>query len=154
MTRTPMSTSSHAQLYETDFVEWLGRASELLKQGLFNELDVENLIEEVEDLGRSQKQALRSNLRVLLMHLLKWQYQAENRSNSWTSTIDEHRDRIHDLIEDSPSLKNQLLEVLGTTYEKARKRAFRETGLEINTFPTECPYTLEQVLDDDFWPES
>ncbi|MGK7875663.1 MAG: DUF29 domain-containing protein [Xenococcaceae cyanobacterium] len=150
MTSTQIQTTSHQSLYDLDFIQWLDQAAELLEQGRFDELDLENLIEEVESLGRSEKNALKSNLSILLMHLLKWQYQADKRSNSWIRTIDEHRYRIQLSLESSPSLKNYYIEALDQSYASARKKAARETCLDISTFPTECPYTAEQVLDDDF----
>lgn len=153
MTSTQILTTPHEQLYETDFIQWVDQASELLKQGRFDELDIDNLIEEVESLGRSDKNALRSNLRVLLMHLLKWQYQSSKRSNSWRGTIIEHRLRLQDTFEDSPSLKNFYTQIFDKTYQQARKKAAGETGLDIDTFPTTCPYTTDQTLDDQFWPE-
>ena len=162
MTSTQLSSSgksgecdrtSHQLLYEADFVEWIDKAAKLLKQGKFSELDIENLIEEVESLGRSEKNALRSNLRVLLMHLLKWQYQPNKRSSSWRGTIIEHRIRIQDILEDSPSLKNFYPQIFDKTYQQACKKAAEETGLSLGTFPVECPYTLKQVLDVEFLPE-
>lgn len=155
MTRThrPTPTPSQQRLYDVDYLEWVNHTAELLKQGRLDELDIESLIEEVEDLGRSQKQALRSNLRVLLMHLLKWQYQSGMRTGSWKGSIREHRARIQGAIEDSPSLRNFSAQVLDNTYRKAREIASDETELDISTFPGESPYTVEQVLDDEFWPE-
>jgi len=141
-------------MYEVDFVEWIDQATELLRQGKFSELDIENLIEEVESLGRSEKNALKSNLSVLLMHLLKWHYQADKRSSSWIRTIDEHRERIRLALESSPSLKNLYMEVFDQRYAVARKQAARETRLDISTLPAECPYTAEQILDDEFPPVS
>ena len=140
-------------LYEQDYHHWLLITAELLKAGKLIELDIEHLIEEIEDLGKSQRQALKSNLRILLMHLLKWHYQSELRSGSWRSTIREHRERLEDILEDSPSLKNYYLEILPQCYEKALSAAADETGLNINIFPTNCEYTPEQVLDSQFWPE-
>lgn len=162
MTSTPISTTAaprtgsktpHEETYETDFVEWTEQAAVLLKQGKFSELDIENLIEEVESLGRSEKNALRSNLRVLLMHLLKWQYQPSKRTKSWEMTIFEHRLRIERILEDSPSLKNLYPQIIDKTYQQARKGASIETGLGIGTFSEECPYTVEQVLDSEFLPD-
>ncbi|ABW28017.1 DUF29 domain-containing protein [Acaryochloris marina] len=144
---------SNEYLYETDFVKWIDKTAELLKQGKFSELDLENLIEEVESLGRHEKNALRSNLRVLLMHLLKWQYQPSKRSNSWRGTIIEHRIRIQDTLEDSPSLKNFYPQIFDKTYQQARNKAAEETGLPLETFPVESPYTSEQMLDAEFLPE-
>ncbi|MGF1600998.1 MAG: DUF29 domain-containing protein [Thermosynechococcaceae cyanobacterium] len=157
MTSTQAPTTTHQQLYDTDFIEWIAQTAELLKRGEFSELDITNLIEEVEDWGRSQKQALKSNLRVLLMHLLKWQYQHRKRSGSWRGSwrgsIVEHRQRIQDALEDSPSLKNYYSSVLADSYATAREIAVHETGFSLDTFPAECSYTAEKVLDSEFLPE-
>lgn len=152
MTSAQIPATSHQKMYDTDFVQWIDQAAELLKQGKFDELDIVNLIDEVESLGRSEKNALKSNLRVLLMHLLKWQYQPSKQTSSWRGTIVEHRLRIEDTFEDSPSLRNYYTQIFDKTHEQARKRAAEETGLDISTFPAECPYTPAQVLDDEFWP--
>lgn len=153
MTSTQVPTTPHQQLYDADFVEWISQAAELLRQGQFSALDIGNLIEEIEDLGRRQKQALKSNLRVLLMHLLKWQYQPSQRSGSWRGSIIEHRKRIQDALDDSPSLRNYYSSVLQDSYTTAREIAAYETGLSLDTFPTECCYSGEKVLDRDFLPE-
>jgi hypothetical protein len=100
------------KLYENDYLEWLDRNIKLLKKSRLSEVDLENIIEELESLGRSEKTVLRSNLTVLLMHLLKWDYQPEKRSNSWRYTIIEQRRRILDAFEDSPSLKRFFEEIL------------------------------------------
>ncbi len=150
MTSTQAHATSHQQMYDTDFVEWVDQAAALLKQGKFEALDLENLIEEVESLGRSEKNALKSNLSVLFMHLLKWHYQADKRSSSWIQTIDEHRERIRLSLESSPSLKTFYTGVFEQRYAVARKQAARETRLDPDVFPTQCPYTTEQVLDDEF----
>ena len=94
-----------------------------------------------------------SNLRVLLMHLLKWQYQSGMRTGSWRGTVIEHRARIQSAFEDSPSLRNYYAQVFDKSYSKARDIAAGETGLDLSTFPAECLYTAEQVIDDEFWPE-
>ncbi|MEM9136799.1 MAG: DUF29 domain-containing protein [Cyanobacteria bacterium P01_F01_bin.42] len=154
MTSPQILTTIHDQLYDTDFVQWVDKAAELLKEGRFDELDIANLVEEVESLGRHDKNALKSNLRVLLMHLLKWQYQPDRRSNSWRGTIIEHRLRIQDTFEDSPSLRNFYTKIFEQTYQQARKKAAGETGQDISTFPTTCSYTTEQLIDDEFWPEA
>jgi Domain of unknown function DUF29 len=141
-----------SSLYSTDYAGWVEQTVELLRQGRLNEVDLEVLIEEVEDLGKSQRQALKSNLRVLLMHLLKWQYQPERQSNSWRSTIREHRNRILDILEDSPSLRNGLAESLDQCYRQVRLQAADETDLEIKVFPEQCPYVNAQILNEDFLP--
>ncbi|WP_299404663.1 DUF29 domain-containing protein [Acaryochloris sp. IP29b_bin.148] len=144
--------ASHQQMYEVDFIQWIETAAELLKRGKFGELDIHNLVEELESLGRSEKNALKSNLSVLLAHLLKWQYQPEKQTLSWISTIDEYRDRIQVSLEASPSLRNYYTDVLEQRYSVARKQAAHQTSLEISTFPETCPFTPEEVLDSDFWP--
>ena len=95
-------TKSHHDLYEEDFCLWIEKALVLLRQGNLRDLDLENLLEEIEDMGNSQKQALESNLKVILMHLLKYKYQPEKRSNSWLYTLAEHRQRIRKAFKNSP----------------------------------------------------
>ena len=149
-------TTSGSDLYEQDFYLWIQTTAELLKQGRLTELDLENLIDEIETMGRSEKKALRSNLELVLMHLLKYKYkyQAEKRSGSWRTTIREHRKRIRQALEESPSLKPYFDEVFGLCYDDARLLAADETELHLATFPEESPFTLEQALNPDFLPES
>ena len=113
-----------------------------------------NLIEEIDDMGKSQKQAVRSNLIVVLMHLLKYKYQPDRRSGSWKYTIREHRRRLIEAFEDSPSLRIFFAEVFDKCYQNARKEAADETALSLGTFPSESPFTPEQTLDEDFLPEN
>jgi Domain of unknown function DUF29 len=141
-----------ASFYSTDHACWVAQTVELLRQGRLSEIDLDILIEEVEDLGKSQRQVLKSNLRVLLMHLLKWHYQPERQSNSWRSTIREHRNRIQDILEDSPSLRNVLAESLDQCYRQARLQAVDETNLETQVFPEACPSACAQILNEDFLP--
>jgi hypothetical protein len=148
MTNTPVTN-----LYEQDFYLWLEETAALLKAGTFEKLDVENLVEEIECMGRSEKQALRSNLEVILMHLLKYKYQPEKRSNSWRYTLLEHRRRLQDIFQFSPSLRRYFLETFAYCYQGARKLASVETEMAITTFPLASPFTPEQVLDEDFLPE-
>lgn len=148
-----LSTPTTAKLYDQDFAQWIDQTVQLLKEGKLNELDIENLIEEVESLGRSDKRALSSNLIIVMLHLLKWQYQSEKRSGSWKSSILEHRDRIERLLKDSPSLKPYLETEVNPCYTRARLRASAETGLDINEFPMDCPYGLEELLSDQFLPD-
>jgi hypothetical protein len=158
-----LESSSLSDLYDVDYLAWIESTVQLLKHGKLSELDIKNLIEEVEDLGKSQRQSLKSRLRVLLMHLLKWHYQPDRRSypetsnpwnqNSWANTISEQRDGIQDVLDDSPSLRNYLSEILPDSYKKARNSASRETGIELSKFPDSCPYTESEILNEDFWPE-
>ncbi|MBH8562936.1 DUF29 domain-containing protein [Nostoc sp. CENA67] len=140
----PSVTSQN--LYDQDFYLWTQTIAQKLKEHKFNEIDLPNLIEEVESMGRSEKRELKSRLIVLLMHLLEWQYQPEKRSESWCSTITEQRICIEALLEDSPSLQPLITEVFEDCYQKARLKASDETGIELNFFPNECPFSLEETL--------
>ncbi|WP_414514762.1 DUF29 domain-containing protein [Nostoc sp. PCC 9305] len=154
-TQLPQSpTKSGSDLYEQDFYLWIQTTAELLKQKNFTQLDLENLIDEIETMGRSEKKALRSNLEVVLMHLLKYKYQAEKRSGSWRATIREHRKRLRESLEESPSLKPYFSEVFGLCYDNARLLAADETELHLAIFPEKSLFTPEQALDPDFLPES
>jgi hypothetical protein len=137
------------KLYDQDFSLWIETTVEQLKQKQLDHLDWENLIEEIESLGKSEKNALQSNLRILLMHLLKWQYQPERRSNSWSYTITEHNIRIKEAFDDSPSLKSYCTNILDNCYQNARKLAAKETGLDITVFPVDCPFSEEDILNSD-----
>lgn len=138
--------------YDQDFILWLEQTIQLLTKQQYHAIDWEHLQEELESMGKSEKNALRSNLRVLLMHLLKYQYQPEKRTNSWLYTIFEHRTRLLEAFEDSPSLKRYYQENFGTCYQKARKEAALETGLSLNLFPEESPFSPEETLNLDFLP--
>ncbi|WYL93762.1 MAG: DUF29 domain-containing protein [Gloeotrichia echinulata IR180] len=133
-------------LYDQDFYLWTQTVVQQLKENKFNEIDLPNLIEEIESMGRSEKRELKSRVIVLLMHLLKWQYQPEKRSESWRSTISEQRICIETLLEDSPSLQTLLAELFADCYQKARIKASDETGIKLNFFPQESPFTLEETL--------
>lgn len=146
-----MSQTLHT-LYKTDFCAWIQQQVDLLHERSFDQLDIPNLIEEIEDMGKSQRQALESNLKIVLMHLLKWKIQQQKRSNSWRNTIREHRRRINRQLKDSPSLKRHLIESLAETYQEAREDAAYETELLLELFPIECPFSVEQVLDLEFLP--
>jgi hypothetical protein len=145
--------TSGSDLYEQDFHLWIQTTAELLKQKNFTQLDLDNLIEEIETMGRSEKKALRNNLEVVLMHLLKYKYQAEKRSGSWRATIREHRKRIRQALQESPSLKPYFDEVFGQCYEDARLLAADETELAVAIFSEQSPFTPEEVLNPDFLPE-
>lgn len=139
-------------LYEIDYVKWIETTVEQLRQHNYDAIDWENLIDEVESMARSDRRSLKSNLVVILTHLLKWQFQSERRSNSWKASIAKHRRRVRDLLKDSPSLKPFLEEVFAKCYEDAIELASIETGLPAATFPRSCPYTSEQVLEAGFLP--
>ena len=141
-------------LYKQDYHLWLVHTAKLVAENRFAEIDLVSLAEEIEDMGRSEKRAIKSNLRVLLADLLKYKYQPTKRSNSWRATIREHRLRIKEAFQDSPSLKRYFDEVFDECYQNARAIAADETGLEIATFNTQCPFSKVEVLDSDFLPEA
>ncbi|MBN3875064.1 DUF29 domain-containing protein [Nostoc sp. JL23] len=143
---TSPSFINEKNLYEQDFYLWIQTIAQQLKEHNFNEIDIPNLIEEIESIGRSEKRELKNRLIVLLMHLLKWQYQLEKRSESWRSTISEQRICIETLLEDSPSLQPLLTEIFEDCYQKARLKASEETGIKLNFFPQESPFILEETL--------
>ena len=141
-------------LYEQDFSEWALHNAELLRAGKLHEIDIANIAEELESLGKQDKRALMSRAILLLMHLLKWQFQAERRSTSWELTLKEQRKQILRLCKDSPSLKKWLSEQsLEDIYLDALEDAIDETGLDEKIFPKNCPYSLEQILDKAYYPE-
>jgi hypothetical protein len=145
--------ANRQSLYETDYLKWIDTTIEKLRLQDYSNIDWENLISEIEDMGRSERKSLKSNLIVVLTHLLKWQYQPEFRSGSWKGSIVEHRRRIREALSDSPSLKPYLEEVFAGCYLDAVEQASAETGLPVETFPQECPYTSAEVLNSNFLSE-
>jgi len=140
-------------LYETDFYSWTRQQADLIRTGTRASLDFDNILEEIEAMGRAEKRSLRSRLSVLLMHLIKWQFQPERRSRSWELTIVNQRMDIADLLQDSPGLKNMLNEMLVSAWNNAMRRAEAETGIDKSCFPQECPWAFEALMAEDFWPE-
>ena len=139
-------------LYDKDYYLWLEETIQLLQEGRLTDLDIFNLIEEIKDMGRSEKNALESNLIVLLMHLFKWKYQPEEQSGSWRGSIREHRRRILKAFKNSHSLKRYFEVVFDESYQEARKQAADETGRSLNTFPKNCPFKIEEILDPEYLP--
>jgi hypothetical protein len=147
-----ISPHPNSVLYEQDYYLWIKNTAQLLQQDRLSELDIANLIEEIEDMGKSERRAVESNLDIILMHLLKYKYQPLKRSNSWLSTIFEHRKRLQRIFKDSPSLKSYVREIFDECYQNARKMASLETSMLIDTFPMESPFEIEQSLDHDYLP--
>ena len=139
--------------YENDFHSWLMKNALLLRQRKFTEIDAENIAEELEAMGRSEKRELVSRLSVLIVNLLKWRYQAVRRSRSWKNTISTQRIDINDLLEDSPSLRHAIPEKIDRAYKKARLMAEDETGIDKKNFPAACPFSPEEIMNEDFFPE-
>ena len=139
--------------YDDDFYAWTVEQARLLRAGELSAIDVANIAEEIESLGRRDRRELRSRLTVLLMHLLKWRRQPEARSTSWSGTIREQRRQLDLVLDDSPSLRPFLIEVLPGAYGDAREDAAAETGVAETDFPIECPFSLDEVLARSFLPE-
>jgi hypothetical protein len=137
----------------TDFNSWIAQTTQLLREHRWHEIDVAQLIEEMEDLGKSERRGIASQLTRLLLHLLKWQYQPQRRSDSWLDSITDARTQIELALEDSPSLGNYPAEQLEESYQRARRQAAKQTRLEISVFPNACPYSIELVLAEDWLPE-
>lgn len=147
-----MTTRARPTTYETDFYSWTQEQAELLRQGRFADIDLENLIEEIETLGRSEYRAFTSALQRLTQHLLKWQYQPEKRSRSWRVTIAHQRIEIEKLLTENPSFKAKLAEAIAFGYRYGRKSACVETTFALKHFPEACPYSWEQLIDEDWLP--
>ena len=154
MNKQQLNTSSQptSNLYEKDFYAWTQEQAKLLLEGAWPHLDIANLVEEIESLGKQERQELRNSLGVLLGHLLKWEFQPSNRSKSWFVTLREQRREIGYLLKESPSLKPYLPEALQIGYQSGIDLVVRETPLSDRDLPSECPYRPEQVLDGAFFP--
>lgn len=150
---TSTDSIQNPNLYEQDFYQWIETTINLLRNRELNQLDYDNLIEELESMGRSEKRALKSNLEVVLLHLLKWKYQPEYRSKSWQNSIREHRKRIQKLLQDSPSLDEWLTDVFDKCYQVAKDDAAYETGLPIEKFPIKSPFLVEETLNFHYLPD-
>jgi hypothetical protein len=139
--------------YEKDVYGWATHTAELLRNKKMSEVDFDNIIEEMEALGRSEKYQLINRLSLLMAHLLKWQYQPEKRTRSWELTVKEQRKQIKIHFSDNPSLKGKLSEILENAYFIARLKAEKETSIDEKSFPEECPYSFEELTSDEFYPE-
>lgn len=142
-----------SDLYDVDFCAWINVTTDLLRQRRFADIDVVHLAEELEDMGKRERRALESHIRNVILHLLKWHYQPEKRGSSWRQSIRNGRIEIQKLLRDSPSLARQLSQFLDDEYPAARADAIDETELTEDTFPTQCPFTAEQLVDAQFWAE-
>ena len=139
--------------YATDFNLWTQQTAKLLREHRWQDIDLENLLGEIEDLGKSERRGITSQLTRLLLHLLKWQYQPQRRSDSWLDSITDARLQIELALKDSPSLKVYPSEQLNQSYQRARHGASKQTGLPLSTFPEECPYLLKDLLNEDWLPD-
>jgi hypothetical protein len=144
------------KLYETDYYLWLKVTENHLRKGNLAEVDLENLIEEIESLGKAEKRKVNSYLRQLLIHLLvyqHWQAEREYSGRGWIVEIDNFRYELNVLLQ-SRTLYNLMVSEFETVYQSARKAAIKKSGLDSKLFPVECPFTVEEVLDEDFLPDT
>lgn len=139
-------------LYERDFYAWTVAQAKALRELRPRDLDWENVSEEIETLGRSEKSEIATRLNVLLLHLLKWQFQPTGRSASWRASIVEQRMRLRRALKENPSLRSYPSEIVAEEYEIARLKAAGEAGLPAQEFPAGAPYTVDQILSDAFYP--
>lgn len=140
--------------YRVDFNLWAQNTAQLLRENKWEKLDLEHLIEEVEDLSKSEKRGIASQLVRLLLHLLKWQYQPQRQSESWLDSIYDARLQIDLAIQDSPSLQTYPAMQLQSCYNKARKGAAKQTHLPLSALPETCPYSLDDILSEDWLPNT
>ena len=140
-------------LYEADFYAWTQQQAKLLRERRWDDLDLDNLVEEVESVGVSNKREIESRLAILMAHLLKWKYQPGARSSSWSATLTEQRRQIERLLEHSPSLKRYPAKVYLDEYPGARLEAAKATGISFDLFPQDCPFSISDILDVAFFPE-
>ncbi|GCL37436.1 hypothetical protein SR1949_25460 [Sphaerospermopsis reniformis] len=145
-----MEQSQSSSLYHQDFYCWTQQQAKALEERLVLELDWQHLQEEIQSLGRQEYRELASRLGVLLGHLLKWEYQPENRSRSWFLTIREQRRAILRHLRQNPSLKSRMEEAMLDGFEAGVDLALRETNLPLRTFPENCPYLFDDIIADDF----
>ncbi|WP_156679138.1 DUF29 domain-containing protein [Sphingomonas profundi] len=135
--------------YEQDYAAWLDRQIALLRAGRFDELDMPNLLDEVESLGRSDFKGFVSAVEIVLLHMLKWDHQPTLRTRSWQGSILEHRRRIARELKDSPSYSARIDDAVERAYEAAQAAAVGQTGLPLATFPDTCPYDWEAITSRD-----
>lgn len=138
--------------YKEDFNLWTEQMVDILRARRFEELDIDNLLDELESMSKRDKRELVSRLKLILMHLLKWNYQPDQRGASWETTIRNNREEIAQILQDSPSLKIYTATILEQAYASARKNAASETGTLIDDFPENCPFAIAEVLNEDFLP--
>jgi hypothetical protein len=151
-TSQPAEPTDLAELYERDYYTWTGLQAQALRARKILALDWDNLAEEVEGLGKAEVHRLEGHPELLLMRLLKWVYQSQRRSHSWSNSIEEHRFRIRRVLRDNPGLKAKLHDVFAAAHDTARFATRRETTLDLSTFPESCPWNPDDTMRDDFWP--
>jgi hypothetical protein len=145
---------SNSTLYDLDFYAWANEQAGLLRAGKLSEADLEHIAAEIESMGKTEKRELANRLTVLLLHLLKWQFQPERRGKSWNATIRVQRREMAEHMRDNPSLKAMIPQAIALAYGNATIEAEAETDLPEATFPSTCPWSFEQITAPDFWPSA
>jgi hypothetical protein len=140
-------------LYDQDFYAWANEQAALLRAGKLGAADIEHIAEEIESMGRTERRELVNRLAILALHLLKWQYQPKRRGSGWEATIKIQRRDLDAHLADNPSLRAKFSDAMAQAYGNAIILAADETALPEVTFPTECPWSFEQIMDPDFWPD-
>ena len=138
--------------YDSDFFAWANRQARLLRAGQLEQADIEHIAEEIESMGKSELRELENRLALLFVHLLKWRFQPTLRGRSWELTIKEQRRRLRRHLGQNPSLKSKLTQASEDAYGDAILESARQTGLAEEGFPPTCPFSNDQILDDDYWP--
>ncbi|MCB8883478.1 DUF29 domain-containing protein [Acidisoma cellulosilytica] len=141
-----------SETYDSDFYAWANEQAALLRAGRLADADIANIAEEIESMGRSEKRELINRLALLIQHLLKWQYQPDRRGKSWRVTIMNNRRQLVRHLRDNPSLKALLPQAVTDAYGDAVLDVVVETGLDDSVFPSGCPWSFDQIMDQDFWP--
>ena len=144
--------SNTPNLRDQDFYAWANEQAQLLRAGRLSEADIELIAEEIESMGKTEKRELVSRLTILLLHLLKWQFQPALRGNSWRLSIANARDQLEEHLVDNPSLKSKLDDAMATSYRYARRDAARETGMDEHKLPSAPPWSFDLIMNADFWP--
>ena len=139
--------------YDEDLYEWAMHNARLLRQQRFTEIDYEHIAEELEDMGKSERRGLESHIKNVLLHLLKWRFQPALRGASWRQSIRNGRIAIDKIFRDSPSLQSRLADIVTHEYPNARDDAVDETGMDQTCFPEHCPFSIERILNKEFWPD-
>src|SRR5208282_5182128 len=141
-------------LYDRDYYGWTETQAEAVEQAPLQQTDSDNLAEEIKDLGKSEERELENRLTTLLSHLLKLKYQPEKQTSSWRATVKVQRVAVRRLLRKSPSLRPKMAEILSDAFEEARYTAAEQTGLDDAMFPKDCPWSFDQCVDEQFWPEA
>jgi hypothetical protein len=142
-----------SQNYESDFYAWANEQAALLRDGKLAQADVEHIALEIESMGKTEKRELVARLTILLLHLLKWKFQPNLRGRSWRLTIKERRKEVANHLADNPSLKSRIQEAMAQAYDLAIVKAAKETAIDEDGFPAECPWTFAEAIAEDYLPE-